>query len=619
MANERITENIVRTHFKNDPLFIDKEIILDEQKSSIHSIKDLFSSASKSKTGMRGYPEFIISFNKAPEFIVVIECKADVNKHSSAKKNKPKDYAVDGILHYLKHINKKNNKLSIIGIAVSGMNDDELLVDHYYYNASNKETIHLPDNELLSLFSYLKLHDISEYADELSNLQIIQKAIEYNNILNKYSIPETERATFVSAVLIAIQYKPFRKSYHRYSSVTDLTEQLINACSKVLVQNDIDRNRSKIMINHYKTIKNHSITTQDTITDKKTKISLPNTLLIDFIKNIEKDIYPLLQYTHQGFDVLGIFYTEFIRYAGSDAKTGLVLTPYHVTTLFCDLVDLKVNDIVYDPCCGTGSFLIASMKRMIFLAGNNKSQIKNIKEKQLYGTEIRSDMFTHACSNMMMRGDGKSNIFNDDCFNNKHKKIIKSIKPTVVFLNPPYDVGADGQLNFINNAMEGLIVGGRCCAIVQMSAALVSSKEIIKQHNILLKKHTLVSVISMPNDLFHPGAVVVTCIMVFEAHRPHPVTHPVWFGYLKDDGFIKKKHQGRIDSGNWNPIKEELLKLFKHYDKPEFSVRKAVKANEEWCAEAYMETDYSKITKVDFINTVKKYVAFKVLDGEDYE
>ena len=119
----------------------------------------------------------------------------------------------------------------------------------------------------------------------------------------------------------------------------------------------------------------------------------------------------------------------------------------------------------------------------------------------------------------------------------------------------------------------------------------------------------------MPNDLFYPVGVV-TCIMVLEAHKPHPKNHPSWFGYLKNDGFIKKKHQGRVDSGNWETIRNELLSLYKHYDKPEVSVRKVIKAEEEWCAEAYMETDYSKISENDFINEIKQYISFGVVNYE---
>ena len=52
-----------------------------------------------------------------------------------------------------------------------------------------------------------------------------------------------------------------------------------------------------------------------------------------------------------------------MSYSGGDGQTlGIVLTPKHITELFCDLVDLKPTDVVFDPCCGTGGFLIAAMQ-----------------------------------------------------------------------------------------------------------------------------------------------------------------------------------------------------------------------------------------------------------------
>ncbi len=154
------------------------------------------------------------------------------------------------------------------------------------------------------------------------------------------------------------------------------------------------------------------------------------------------------------------FYREFIRYAGSDGKTGLVLTPTHITDLFCELADLNYNDIVYDPCCGTGGFLVYAMKYMLNKSGNNINERKKVKQNGLIGVESRLDMFTHTCSNMMMRGDGKSNIHNRDCFGDEIIELVKSHKPNKGFLNPPYDVGSDGQLEFIENTLGCLVRGG---------------------------------------------------------------------------------------------------------------------------------------------------------------
>ena len=81
-----------------------------------------------------------------------------------------------------------------------------------------------------------------------------------------------------------------------------------------------------------------------------------------------------------------------------------MLTPRHITELFCELVDLQPDDIVFDPCCGTGSFLVSAMSRM--LAGADDWQKKSVKQKQIHGIEAREDMFSIATTNMILRGDG---------------------------------------------------------------------------------------------------------------------------------------------------------------------------------------------------------------------
>ena len=120
----------------------------------------------------------------------------------------------------------------------------------------------------------------------------------------------------------------------------------------------------------------------------------------------------------------------------------------------------------------------------------------------------------------------------------------------------------------------------------------------------------------MPDDLFYPVGVV-TCIMVFEANKPN-AGKKTWFGYFKDDGFEKRKNLGRIDARNrYSDIKKRWLDVYLNNDEvPGFSVRKEVKAEDEWCAEAYMETDYSNLREEDFERKVREYIAFKFLNEE---
>ena len=130
-----------------------------------------------------------------------------------------------------------------------------------------------------------------------------------------------------------------------------------------------------------------------------------------------------------------------------------------------------------------------------------------------------------------------------------------------------------------------------------------------------MDKHTLVAVMSLPNDLFHPVGVIA-CAMVFRAHQPHKhATQPTWFGYWKDDGFVKTKDRGRIDLNHrWPAIRDEWLGAF-HNRKviAGASVTHKITADDEWCAEAYMATDYSTLTRERFEATLRQYAVHKLL------
>ena len=130
-----------------------------------------------------------------------------------------------------------------------------------------------------------------------------------------------------------------------------------------------------------------------------------------------------------------------------------------------------------------------------------------------------------------------------------------------------------------------------------------------------MDKHHLMGVFSMPTDLFYPVGVI-TCIMVFQAHSPHPLDYKVFFGYFKDDGFRKTKHLGRVDEGQWGAIRSRWLASYLNRESEAgHSVLMTVTPSDEWCAEAYMETDYSTIQKEDFEHELREYAAFRVKYG----
>ena len=625
MANERLTEAIVRDHFKNDPLF--SSIRFEEQKSSNKRIIDCLAKASKSLTGKPGRPEFIITFpSQSMEYLIVVECKANIKMHISENKDKHREYAVDGVLHYSRYLAEEFNVLSI---AVSGENKDELVISQFLQHKGEKEVVQLKDHKLLTIYDYAHAFQNEQFAYNLKDVNIVEKAIILNDKFQECSISEGMRNTMVSGILLALQDDVFKVSYPIASTSKEIADYLLNAVKKVLdiALKDADKytKESKIesMVGVYQGIYNEPIIKQSEL-KFKSKIINSAEFLKETIRFLEKQVYPLINYEESGYDILGRFYTEFIRYAASKQKQGLVLTPSHITDLFCDLAHINENDKVYDCCCGTGGFLIAAMKRMVSLAGNDTEKKKSIRKNQLLGTELRLEMFTFACSNMMLRGDGKSNIECGSCFDEKIIKKIDDEKPTVAFLNPPYDLGAAEQLRFVERALNAVKgQNGKTVAIVQMSCAIKDEKDVNNVRKRLLKNHTLKAVISMPDDLFAPVGVI-TCIMVFQAGTPNK-GKKTWFGYLKDDGFVKIKNKGRIDISNkWKEIKENFLKAYNNLEEVDgLSVMKEVefkdsdsKFTQEWCAEAYMKTDYSKLSINDFEKVLKRYSIFKTIGFE---
>lgn len=615
MANERVTEDYVRDHFKNDPLF--SAVKLDEQKASVAKARGCLANASKALTGKIGSPEFIISFPALPDDIIVIECKADSKFHESADGENPATHAVDGALHYSAFLSKEYN---VIAVAVSGTKSGKFKVSSFYQKKGEANVSH-GETELLGIFSYIKHFQGEAQAKNIESGEITKTAIDLNVELNDYSIVEYERCTLVSAILLALQDDAFRTSYKEKARSKKLEPMpgrlagfIVTSIKSVLEENNIDAERVSSMIGEYEKIKNHAIAKLSRIKKKKASEQQDNYVLRDITERLERSVLPLITMGDKGYDVLGRFYREFIRYAGTDKKTGLVLTPQHITEFFCDVVNLNANDVVFDSCCGSGGFLISAMKYMLEAAGANQKKRGAIKENQLIGIERRTDMFTFACSNMMMSGDGKSHIYQGDSFASDVVSKVRSLKPTVAFLNPPYDVGEDGQLEFIENALACLPQGGRCAAIVQMSCATSASAKTVLVRERLLGAHTLCGVFSMPDDLFYPVGVI-TCVMVFEAQKPHPKNYKTFFGYFKNDGFHKTKHMGRVNKGNWGAIKDQWLSLYLNREKQVgLSVLRSVSAEDEWCAEAYIDTDYGKLGRGVYADTVKRYLAFRLFN-----
>jgi type I restriction-modification system DNA methylase subunit len=598
MANERITEDIVRKHFNS----CSSECIIEEQKSQDPKIDKLLKNASK-KGGGKGFPEFIISIKNNPDFIIVVECKADITKHQSPTLDKYDGYAVDGVLLYASFLSKEYD---VLAIGISGQNLKELKVSHHLCLKGEKKSAPIFGNDLLNIESYIKgyLKSPEKFKQDYST--ILDFSRELNEELHHYKIPEKDRALLISSILIALDDKAFRKAYKEYEKPEELAGFLVNTVSNVL--------RKANLLG--KKLDNLNI--QFSFIRTNTSLSARQYVLRNLIDSIDKHINAFIR-THKYYDILGKLYIEFLRYANSDKGLGIVLTPPHITELFCELAGVNKNSVVYDNCCGTGGFLISALREMIKNAKGDSEKEKKIKAKQIIGVEYQANIFALACSNMYIHQDGKSNILNGDCFDIEVMEQAKKYKPTIGFLNPPYQVDKKKdieELEFVLNNLEILQSGGTCITILPMQCALAQKGKKYELKKQLLQKHTLEAVLSMPGELFFDSNIgVVTCVMMFTAHKPHPVNKETYFGYYKDDGFVKRKTKGRINVfGKWEGIKAEWVSSYiNRKAKVGLSVNKIVSANDEWCAEAYMETDYSKLSKKDFIFTIKKYLYTKEL------
>jgi type I restriction-modification system DNA methylase subunit len=497
----------------------------------------------------------------------------------------------------------------VLAIAASGETQQQLKVSHFLHLKGERKATPIFGDKLLPAQDYLNgyLKNPEKFRQDYNTLIAYTKVL--NDKLEKYSIPTKERALLLSCILIALEDDAFRASYDKKATPKSLAEFLTTTVSEKLEAANLES----------KKIENLNIQFGFIKTD--TSLSTRDNVLKELIDEIDDNINQFIK-THEYFDVLGQLYIQFLRYANNDTSLGIVLTPPHITELFAELAQVNQNSVVYDNCAGTGGFLISAMRTMIEKAKGNEEKIREIKSSQLIGTEFQSHIYALAVSNMFIHQDGKTNIIGGrSCFEEEVITQAKAQKPTIGLLNPPYTKEKE-ELRFVLNNLECLVDGGTCIAIIPMRCALFSEteKKDLEYKKQLLKNHTLEAVLTMPNDLFIDSKVnTYTCAMIFTAHKPHPENHKTFFGYFKNDGFEKRKVTGRTDmNGLWENIKKNWIDIFRNRDEViGLSVKRIVKATDEWCVEAYMETDYTQLTEKHFAEEVRKYVAYKLLHLEN--
>lgn len=617
VMTERITENLVRDKLASlgyrEP---DNGITIEEQKSEIAKVKGLLSKASKKASGKSGYPEFIITDKKDAGFIIVVECKKDVKKHESPDRDKPVEYAVDGVLHYAEHLAKH---YTVVAIAVSGTTASSLKISNFLIPAGTSEVKDLTNESgvvvdtIIPFDDYYRLASFDPDVAKKRHSDLLAFSKELHELIwTKAKISEEDKPLLVSGTLIALMNSAFLKTFAALAA-DDVQEAWLGAIKKELDKADIPQAKKDTMLQPYSTIAVHPNLGRP---DSKTAKEYPDGVFKEIITRILDNVWPYINVYHD-FDVVGQFYGEFLKYTGGDKKAlGIVLTPRHVAELFSLIANVGPESKVLDICAGTGGFLISAMQHMLKKAVTEEERT-DIKKNRLIGIENSPKMFALAASNMILRGDGKANLHQASCFDEAVIKAVKKIKPNVGMLNPPYAQSkSDAELHelyFVKQMLDCLEPGGIGIAIVPMSCALVPNPV----RDELLSHHTLDAVMSMPDDLFYPVGTV-TCVMVWIAGKPHAKSgRKTWFGYWKKDGFIKTKHKGRIDlNGQWPAIRDRWVEMYRNREvHAGESVTQAVTATDEWCAEAYMETDYQTLTKADYEQVIKKFLMFNLMAG----
>lgn len=617
--NERKTEALVRDALRAlgyaEP---DNGITVEEQKSEIAKIKTLLSKASKNAKGNVGYPEFVVSSQKDTAFLIVFECKPDTKKHESANRDKPIEYAVDGVLHYAQHLAKH---YTVIAVAVSGSTASSMKVSTFLVPADSNVYKELtnesgaPIKEIIPYEDYYRLASFDPDVAKKRHDDLLAFSKELHELIwTKAKISEEDKPLLVSGSLIAFMNNSFMKTFDSMSA-EDLQEAWLGAIKKELSKADIPQAKKDTMLQPYSTIAVHPNLGKP---DSKTAKEYPDGVFKEILSRISENVWPYINVYHD-FDVVGQFYGEFLKYTAGDKKAlGIVLTPRHVAELFSLIANVSPDSKVLDICAGTGGFLISAMQHMLKKAVTDEER-KDIKKNRLIGIENNPKMFALAASNMILRGDGKANLHQASCFDDAIIKAVKAMKPNTGMLNPPYAQSkSDAELHelyFVKQMLDCLVPGSVGIAIVPMSCAI--SPHPVREE--LMKHHTLDAVMSMPQELFYPVGTV-TCIMVWVAGKPHAKTaKKTWFGYWREDGFVKTKHKGRIDLyGTWPAIRDRWVERYRNREvHAGESIMQAVSAADEWCAEAYMETDYSTLSQAHFEHVVKNYAMFRLFGRED--
>ncbi len=491
-------------------------------------------------------------------------------------------------------------------------------------------------NKILSFKDYEELC----FGKVNDRIKIVDSIKALNEKLHTDGINERLRSQFVGTCLLALKngldYKGLKPTLDEDGNQVQPEQIILNNIKTIL---------SGLLSQKDKTINKAgklSILTQHVLEDQDV-MNLSYEELQDILDYINDKVLPFINDKNTaGQDLLNLFFTTFNKYVGKSDKNQ-AFTPDHICDFMTKAVGVGTHSRILDPCCGSGSFLVRSMTAAMDACDTEKDR-HDVKNKQIYGIEYEKNAYGLVSTNMLIHGDGNSNVVQDSMFN--RAKWIEEAHINTVLMNPPYNAtrkfcdpeyvkewkdstkqDPSKGFHYVYWVAQHVEPTAKMAVLLPMQAAIGNSSAIKEFKKKMLDKYTLDAVFSLPDEVFYPGASVVACCMIFDLAQPHKrANRDTFFGYYKNDEFEKRKSTGRVEKtdqdGNslWSETEEKWLDLYRNKrEVPGLSVMHKVTAKDEWLAEAYMETDYSKLSESDFQQTINNYLSYLVKEGKVYE
>ncbi len=580
---------------------IDSNVDIWVNKSSNIKIDNLLRSASKKLTGKQGYPEYLI-FDKKTETVIIIENKKDTNKHvwNLNLEEKIDEYAVNGALWYAKHL---CNDFNVVAIGISGTKRDTLRIDTFLWIKGKETFNNLNINQIQKLQNYIEILKTTNIpkSNKQITLELNNKSKEINDFLrNILNIIEHERLYILGSILYALEDPIFKISYGQTNDNENLALHIYQTLERKVESSKLAN--KDIIINEIKPVLLGIKNSEKEGVEEK----YPNGSLHYLVSIIELTL--LGYHTNREIDLISSFFNVFLSYSTSGGSDlGIVLTPPHITELFCRIADINKNSKILDICVGTGGFLTRAWREIALNPNYSFKDKEYFRENNIVGVEIEKSLYTIVALNMFLNKDGKSNLYFGDCFQLKNS--LKDKNCNVGFINPPYSDSIYSEISFVEIMLDCLLPDSIGIAILPVNSVSSRTK---KHSNILdvkqriLQKNQLLASIQMPSNLFYPKGVE-TIILVFQTGKEN--TDMTWLAKF-DDGYELIKHQlTRTPTGVSNSNITQLIEAYKSKKDTDFSFNKKMEFDMQWVYEIHNDFNY-EITRDDLQETVNNYVSY---------